>query len=105
MESDLSFEMEPRSSRPTGQRQAKPRTLGKTMVMDKGLGLNAFQDLLSTSSSHLDMIKIGFGTSPLYPLHVLKSKINSAKENGICIYPGWYLSGGCHQTECSKLFF
>ncbi|SDO09528.1 phosphosulfolactate synthase [Paenibacillus sp. yr247] len=73
---------------PTGQRQAKPRTLGKTMVMDKGLGMNAFQDLLSTSSSHLDMIKIGFGTSPLYPQHVLKSKINSAKESGICIYPG-----------------
>ncbi|OPH60784.1 phosphosulfolactate synthase [Paenibacillus ferrarius] len=73
---------------PTGQRQAKPRTLGKTMVMDKGLGLFAFQDLLSTSSSHLDMIKIGFGTSPLYPQEVLKSKISLAKESGICIYPG-----------------
>lgn len=73
---------------PTGQRQAKPRTLGKTMVMDKGLGPNAFEDLLVAGSSHVDMIKLGFGTSPLYPQHVLKSKINSAKENGICIYPG-----------------
>ncbi|NOU99355.1 phosphosulfolactate synthase [Paenibacillus planticolens] len=73
---------------PTRQRQAKPRTLGKTMVMDKGLGPNAFQDLLSIGSSHLDMIKLGFGTSPLYPQHVLKTKINSAKEHGICIYPG-----------------
>jgi phosphosulfolactate synthase len=73
---------------PSGQRQTKPRTLGKTMVMDKGLGLNAFEDLLSTSSAHLDMIKIGFGTSPLYPQHVLRSKIKMAKESGICIYPG-----------------
>ncbi|UKS30734.1 phosphosulfolactate synthase [Paenibacillus sp. HWE-109] len=73
---------------PTGQRQAKPRTLGQTMVMDKGLGMYAFQDLLNTSSSHLDMIKLGFGTSPLYPQDLLKSKINLAKERGICIYPG-----------------
>lgn len=73
---------------PTGQRQAKPRTLGKTMVMDKGLGPHAFEDLLAVGSSHLDLIKLGFGTSPLYPQHVLKSKINAAKEHGICIYPG-----------------
>ncbi|GFZ98957.1 phosphosulfolactate synthase [Paenibacillus marchantiophytorum] len=73
---------------PTGQRQAKPRTLGQTMVMDKGLGMYAFQDLLNTSSSHLDMIKLGFGTSPLYPQDLLKSKINLAKERGICVYPG-----------------
>ncbi|CAN7709789.1 phosphosulfolactate synthase [Paenibacillus sp. LjRoot56] len=73
---------------PTGKRQLKPRTLGKTMVMDKGLGMLAFQDLLQTSSSHVDMIKLGFGTSPLYPQSVLRSKINLAKENNILIYPG-----------------
>ncbi|MGO4494662.1 phosphosulfolactate synthase [Paenibacillus sp. 2RAB27] len=73
---------------PTGTRQQKPRTLGKTMVMDKGLGMIAFQDLLQTSSSHVDMIKLGFGTSPLYPQSVLRSKINLAKENNILIYPG-----------------
>ncbi|MFD0695007.1 phosphosulfolactate synthase [Paenibacillus sp. GCM10027628] len=73
---------------PTGRRQAKPRTLGKTMVIDKGLGLNAFEDLLSTSGDHLDMIKIGFGTSPLYPQQLLKTKIDMAKAAGICIYPG-----------------
>lgn len=90
---------------PTGQRQSKPRTLGKTMVMDKGLGLNAFQDLLNTSSSHLDMIKIGFGTSPLYPLHVLKSKIRSAKESGICIYPGGtFLEVAIRQNAVSSFF-
>jgi phosphosulfolactate synthase len=73
---------------PTGERQLKPRTLGKTMVMDKGLGHLAFQDLLFTASAHIDMIKLGFGTSPLYPQEVLCSKLNFAKEHDILIYPG-----------------
>ncbi|MFC5447949.1 phosphosulfolactate synthase [Paenibacillus aestuarii] len=73
---------------PTGRRQSKPRTLGKTMVIDKGLGLHAFEDLLATSGDHLDMIKMGFGTSPLYPLELLRTKIEMAKAKGICVYPG-----------------
>jgi phosphosulfolactate synthase len=73
---------------PTGQRQAKPRTSGKTMVIDKGLGLAAFHDLLQSSAAHIDMIKIGFGTAPLYPLHLLEKKIETAKEHGVSIYPG-----------------
>ncbi|MNI12576.1 Phosphosulfolactate synthase [compost metagenome] len=73
---------------PSGRRQSKPRTLGKTMVIDKGLGLNAFEDLLDTSGAHLDMIKLGFGTSPLYPQSLLRTKINMAKAYDIHIYPG-----------------
>ncbi|SEC75847.1 phosphosulfolactate synthase [Paenibacillus sp. GP183] len=73
---------------PTGRRQNKPRTLGKTMVIDKGLGLNGFEDLLDTSGAHLDMIKIGFGTSPLYPQQLLRKKIEMAHAYGILIYPG-----------------
>ncbi|MGG1515267.1 phosphosulfolactate synthase [Paenibacillus oryzisoli] len=88
MEVTSQLQWNPVLADPTGAREAKPRTLGKTMVMDKGLGLIAFQDLLHTSGEHIDMIKLGFGTSPLYPQAVLKSKINLAKEHGICIYPG-----------------
>jgi phosphosulfolactate synthase len=73
---------------PSGRRQNKPRLLGKTMVIDKGLGLNAFEDMLDSSSSHIDMIKIGFGTAPLYPLQLLKTKIQMAHAFGICIFPG-----------------
>ncbi|NEW06224.1 phosphosulfolactate synthase [Paenibacillus sp. SYP-B3998] len=90
---------------PTGQRQAKPRTLGKTMVMDKGLGLNAFEDLLSTSGEHLDMIKLGFGTSPLYPQNLLKKKIDMARSSGICIYPGGtFLEVAIAQNAVSSFF-
>ena len=90
---------------PTGQRQLKPRTLGKTMVMDKGLGLLAFQDLIQTSQEHVDMIKLGFGTSALYPQAVLRSKINLAKENGILIYPGGtFLEAAVHQNVVDSFF-
>jgi phosphosulfolactate synthase len=90
---------------PTGCRQNKPRTLGKTMVIDKGLGLNAFEDLLETSSAHLDMIKIGFGTSPLYPQHILRKKIAMANSHGICIYPGGtFLEVAISKDEVTSYF-
>jgi phosphosulfolactate synthase len=82
------LEWNPVLADPTGRRQSKPRTLGKTMVIDKGLGLHAFEDLLETSGAHLDMIKIGFGTSPLYPQALLRAKIEKAKEHKIEVYPG-----------------
>jgi phosphosulfolactate synthase len=90
---------------PTGRRQNKPRTLGKTMVIDKGLGLNAFEDLLDTSGAHLDMIKIGFGTSPLYPQRILRKKIELASAHGICIYPGGtFLEVAITQNAVSSFF-
>jgi phosphosulfolactate synthase len=73
---------------PTGTREDKPRISGKTMIMDKGLGWNAFEDMLETAASYVDMIKIGFGTSPLYPHHVIKQKIEAAKARQISVYPG-----------------
>ena len=73
---------------PTGRRITRPRTSGKTMIIDKGLGIHAFEDLLQTASAHLDMIKIGFGTSPLYPHRLLQQKIQLAKAHNVLIYPG-----------------
>ncbi|MBE1446121.1 phosphosulfolactate synthase [Paenibacillus sp. OAS669] len=66
----------------------KPRELGKTMVIDKGLGIHALEDLLQTAGDHMDMLKIGFGTSPLYSTSLLKRKIEMVKEHDIIIYPG-----------------
>src|SRR5690554_972965 len=73
---------------PSGQRQSKPRTVGRTMVIDKGLGLQAFEDFLAISSPYVDMVKLGFGTSPLYPLSLLQQKIDIAKSYQVIIYPG-----------------
>ncbi|MFD2611867.1 phosphosulfolactate synthase [Paenibacillus gansuensis] len=73
---------------PSGQREAKPRRSGKTMVIDKGLGLHAYEDLVLTAGPYIDLIKLGFGTSALYPLDVLKKKIELARAHDILILPG-----------------
>nr|WP_313780229.1 phosphosulfolactate synthase [Paenibacillus larvae] len=59
---------------PTGRRENKPRQRGRTMIIDKGLGLRAFEDLLETAGEYIDMIKLGFGTAALYPREVLQKK-------------------------------
>lgn len=69
-------------------RSVKPRTKGITMVMDKGLGVNAFEDLLSLAAEHIDFIKLGFGTLALTPAHIAKQKIVLAKKYDVRLYPG-----------------
>lgn len=73
---------------PRSGREEKPRTKGRTMVMDKGLGVQYYEDWLITNGAYIDLIKIGFGTSALYPIEALRQKIKLAKEHSICILPG-----------------
>ncbi|WP_202080079.1 phosphosulfolactate synthase [Caldalkalibacillus salinus] len=73
---------------PTSQRDPKPRRTGLTMVIDKGLGLTQFQDVLALANEYIDFIKLGFGTSVLYPEIILKEKLALAKEYGVTLYPG-----------------
>src|SRR5438093_7915594 len=49
------------------ERHLKPRAAGITMVMDKGLSVNETQNFLSVSHPHVDIIKLGFGTSFVTP--------------------------------------
>lgn len=88
MKNSTSLDWHPLLLDPNQRRSNKPRTSGKTMVMDKGLGLHAMEDLLLTASAHVDMIKIGFGTSALYPKRLLQRKIELAHTFDIPIYPG-----------------
>lgn len=68
---------------------AKPRQkIGLTMVIDKGLGPTAFNDLLIMGSPFIDFIKLGFGTSLLYPPQVLCQKIALARRHEVEVYPG-----------------
>lgn len=73
---------------PTARRSPKPRASGKTMVIDKGLGLHAYADLLETATPYIDIIKFGFGTASLYPAELLKRKIELARERNITVMPG-----------------
>jgi len=73
---------------PLPGRQEKPRKEGLTMVMDKGLGLNATRDLLETAAPYIDFIKLGFGTSALVNEDLLRDKIRLVRSYNIDIYPG-----------------
>lgn len=75
-------------SDPSGQRSEKPRTTGITMVIDKGAGLLAFADSLELGAPYIDICKLGFGTSALYPPALLRRKLGIAKQHGLQIMPG-----------------
>ena len=68
------------------QRTSSPRSEGLTMVMDKGLSLREAEDMLSTSSKHIDLIKLGFGTAFLE--ENLSAKIELYKNAGHKVYFG-----------------
>ena len=70
------------------KRPPKPRLKGCTMVIDKGLGLSAFCDLLQSAGDYIDFLKLGFGTAGVTPPGLLQKKIELAREYQVSIYPG-----------------
>ncbi|MGB8957033.1 MAG: phosphosulfolactate synthase [Tumebacillaceae bacterium] len=76
-------------SDPLPGRITKPRTdSGLTMLIDSGLGLRETVDLVELAGSYIDFVKLGFGTSKLYPATVLRQKIELLQQQGIEVYPG-----------------
>lgn len=67
-------------------RSLKPRTNGLTMVMDKGLSLGEVEDFISMNQNHVDIVKLGFGTSFVSPN--LIDKINLYHSANIPVYFG-----------------
>ncbi len=68
------------------ERTTKPRKDGINMVMDKGLSLREAEDMLSVSADYIDIIKLGFGTSVIYPK--LEEKLQFYRNNNIPYYFG-----------------
>jgi phosphosulfolactate synthase len=68
------------------ERTIKPRNDGFTMVMDKGLSIRETEDFLSSSSSLVDIVKLGFGTG-LFTQGLL-DKIQIYQSAGIPVYFG-----------------
>ncbi len=73
---------------PLADRSVKPRRDGRTMVIDKGLGLGPTGDLLEIASEYIDYWKLPFGTSALYPEDLLRDKIALIRRYGVYVYPG-----------------
>ena len=67
-------------------RTKKTRDIGLTMVMDKGLSIREAEDLVSSSSDYIDIIKLGFGTAIISKN--IKKKIQLYQKNNIKVHVG-----------------
>lgn len=68
------------------KRNQKPRISGITMVMDKGLSVNEAKNFLSVAHPHVDVVKLGFGTSFVTPN--LRDKLEVYQSYDIPVYFG-----------------
>lgn len=59
-----------------------------TMVLDKGLGLHALQDLLAISAPYIQIIKFGWGTTSVIDADLIRKKIELIQARGIHACPG-----------------
>lgn len=68
------------------ERAIKPRSRGLTMVMDKGLSTAEATNFMSVAHPHVDIVKLGFGTSFVTPN--LEEKLEVYRSYNIPIYFG-----------------
>jgi len=67
-------------------RLEKPRQHGITMVMDKGLSIEEAKNFMSVAHPHVDIVKLGFGTSFVTPN--LREKIEVYQSYDLPVYFG-----------------
>lgn len=80
---------------PVKERVGKPRAIGWTMVMDKGLGVNQTADLMAAAADAIDVVKLTFGTSAFFDAPLLKRKVRLITAAGCSCMPG-----GTFQEVC-----
>jgi phosphosulfolactate synthase len=67
-------------------RAAKPRRAGLTMVIDNGLPLHLFADLMASNAPYIDLVKLGWGTAVVTPR--LDAKLDCLRAAGIGFFFG-----------------
>jgi phosphosulfolactate synthase len=67
-------------------RATKPRAVGITHVLDRGIPLGQAADLLASSASYIDVWKVGWGLSYLDP--TLPGKLELLAGHGVLASPG-----------------
>lgn len=68
------------------ERAAKPRDVGLTMIIDKGLPQAYFVDLIESSGEHVDFVKFGWGTSVV--TKGFETKLDVLRNAGVEFYLG-----------------
>lgn len=77
-------------------RPAKPRADGRTLVLDPGLPLGLFCDLLGAAGEYVDAVKFGWGTSVV--TGQLESKIRLLDAFGI----DWFFGGTLFEKHVAQ---
>jgi phosphosulfolactate synthase len=86
-------------------RAEKPREVGLTMVLDKGVGYRAAQDLMEYASEYIDIIKLGWGTHRLCSEEIVRRKIQLYTGNSILVSNGGTLFEIAYQQRKIDEFF
>ena len=68
-------------------REAKPRAVGLTMVIDNGIPHGAFADAVQSVGTYVDVVKFGWGTALVTP--DIERKLDVLRQAGI----GYYFGG------------
>lgn len=67
-------------------REAKPRQSGWTIIIDNGVPLREFEDVMESMGTYVDLVKFGWGTSIVTPK--LEEKIRCLRKHGIDYFFG-----------------
>src|SRR6266699_6114456 len=74
-------------------RASKPRRTGLTMVIDGGVGVAHFADLIASAAEYIDFVKFGWGTAVV--TSQLDAKIEVLAANDVGFYFGGTLFEKC----------
>ncbi|MFC0272548.1 phosphosulfolactate synthase [Metabacillus herbersteinensis] len=90
---------------PSGERASKSGEIGLTMLIDKGISIAFFEELLQLAGKYINYIKLGFGTTVLYPPELLQKKLLLAKKAKVNLYPGGTLFEIASHKDVVKEYF
>lgn len=77
-------------------RPMKPRTRGLTVLIDSGLPLRQFEDVLDSSEEYIDLVKFGWGTAIVSP--TLHAKIECLEQHRV----GYFFGGTLFEKFCMQ---
>lgn len=90
---------------PLSGRNSKPRTVGITMLIDKGLSPSETDNLLEIGAPYIDFIKLTFGTAALYQAGALKRKLELAANRGVAVFTGGTFFEIAHWQNKTERYF
>ena len=83
------------------KRAAKPRSVGITHILDKGLGPSQITDLMTVAAPYVDIVKLGWGTP--YVTQNLAQKIELYRSHGVPVcFGGTMLEVSLRQNKLEE---